>query len=91
MSGHLKKEVLDITIMLELFVKNMSANKRKVSVAIKVCKFENPHRNYINRNSSPLSNSQAAIKAPGNYQINSKLVWNFHPYTETIKNTGNSQ
>jgi hypothetical protein len=43
--------------------------------AIKACAVENLDRNYKNRNNYILSDSQAAIKALGKYQITSKLVW----------------
>jgi hypothetical protein len=43
--------------------------------AIKACKVENVDRNYKNRNIYILSESQAAIKAFGKYQITSKLAW----------------
>jgi ribonuclease HI len=46
--------------------------------AIKACTAENPDRDYKNRNIYILSDSQAEIKAPDNYQINSKLVWDCH-------------
>jgi ribonuclease HI len=39
---------------------------------------ENLDRNYRNRNIYILSDSQVAIKALDSYQINSKLVWDFH-------------
>jgi hypothetical protein len=38
----------------------------------------NLDKNYRNRNSYILSDSQAAIKALGKHQITSKLVWNCH-------------
>jgi ribonuclease HI len=44
--------------------------------AIKACPVEN--RNYRNRNSYVLSDSQAPIKALHNYQVNSKLVCDCH-------------
>jgi ribonuclease HI len=46
--------------------------------AIKACTIENLDRNYKNRNIYILSDSQAAIKALGKYQITSKLVWHCH-------------
>jgi ribonuclease HI len=46
--------------------------------AIKACADENMDRNYKNRNIYILSDSQAAIKALGKYQITSKLVWECH-------------
>jgi ribonuclease HI len=46
--------------------------------AIKTCAVENLDRNYKNRNIYILSDSQAAIKALGKYQITSKLVWDCH-------------
>jgi ribonuclease HI len=42
--------------------------------AIKACTVENLGRDYRNRKIYILSDSQAAIKALNNYQINSKLV-----------------
>jgi hypothetical protein len=39
---------------------------------------ENLDRNYTNGNIYILSDSQAAIKALGNHQITSKLVWDCH-------------
>jgi hypothetical protein len=49
-----------------------------VVYAIKTCTVENLDRNYRNRNIYILTDSQAAIKALGNHQINSKLVWDCH-------------
>jgi ribonuclease HI len=46
--------------------------------AIKACADENMDRSYKNRNIYILSESQAAIKALGKYQITSKLVWECH-------------
>jgi ribonuclease HI len=46
--------------------------------AIKACIVENPDRNYRNRNIYILSDSQAALKALGKHQINSKFVWDCH-------------
>jgi hypothetical protein len=46
--------------------------------AIKTCAAENLDRSYRNRNIYVFSNSQAAIKALGNHQINSELVWDCH-------------
>jgi ribonuclease HI len=46
--------------------------------AIKACINENIDRGYKNRNIYILSESQAAIKALGKYQITSKLVWDCH-------------
>jgi hypothetical protein len=46
--------------------------------AIKACAAENIDRNYKNRNIYILSDSQAAIKALGKYQITSKVVWDCH-------------
>jgi hypothetical protein len=43
--------------------------------AIKACAVENLDRNYKNGNIYILSDTQAAIKAPGKYQINSKRIW----------------
>jgi predicted transcriptional regulator len=43
--------------------------------AIKACTVENLHRNYKNRSICILSDSEAAIKEPGKYQITSKLFW----------------
>jgi len=40
---------------------------------------ENTEKGYKGRNIYILSNSQAAIKAFENFQINSKLVWDCHP------------
>jgi ribonuclease HI len=49
---------------------------RRQVYAIKACAVENLDRNY--RNIYILSDSQAAIKALGKYQITSKLVWDCH-------------
>jgi hypothetical protein len=46
--------------------------------AIKACAGENTDRGYKNRNICILFDSQVAIKAFDNYQINSKLVWDCH-------------
>jgi hypothetical protein len=46
--------------------------------AIKACAVENLDRDYKNRNIYILSDSQAAIKALGQHQITSKLVWDCH-------------
>jgi ribonuclease HI len=46
--------------------------------AIKASTVENVNRNYKNRNIYIPSDSQAAIKALGKYQITSKLVWDCH-------------
>jgi ribonuclease HI len=46
--------------------------------AIYACTVENLDRNYRNRNIYILSDSQAAIQALDDYQINSKLVWDDH-------------
>jgi ribonuclease HI len=46
--------------------------------AIKACISQNINRGYKNRNTYILSDSQAAIKALGKYQITSKLVWDCH-------------
>jgi ribonuclease HI len=46
--------------------------------AIKACADESMDRNYKNRNMCILSDSQAAIKVFGKYQITSKLVWKCH-------------
>jgi hypothetical protein len=46
--------------------------------AIKGCAVENLDRNCKNRNIYILSDSQAAIKAHGQHQITSKLVWDCH-------------
>jgi hypothetical protein len=46
--------------------------------AIKACIDENLDKGYRNRNIYILSDSQAAIKALGKYQITSKVVWNCH-------------
>jgi ribonuclease HI len=46
--------------------------------AIKAYAVENLNRDYRNRNIDNLSDSQEAIKAFDNYQINSKLVWDCH-------------
>jgi ribonuclease HI len=43
--------------------------------AIKACIDENLDKGHRNRNIYILSDSQAAIKALGKYQITSKLVW----------------
>jgi ribonuclease HI len=45
---------------------------------IKACIDENLDKGYRNRNIYILSDSQAAIKALGKYQITSKLVWDCH-------------
>jgi ribonuclease HI len=45
---------------------------------MKACAVENLGRGYRNRNIYILSDSQAAIKALHNYQINSELVWDCH-------------
>jgi hypothetical protein len=45
---------------------------------IKACISQNIDRGYVNRNIYILSDSQAAIKALGKYQIASKLVWDCH-------------
>jgi hypothetical protein len=44
--------------------------------AIKACAVENLDRNFRNRNTYILLDSQAAIKALGHHKITSKLVWN---------------
>jgi ribonuclease HI len=46
--------------------------------AIKACTVENLDRNYKNRNTHILSDSQAAIKALGKHQTTSKLDWDCH-------------
>jgi hypothetical protein len=46
--------------------------------AIKSCPAENLDRNYEHRNIYILSDSQAAIKALGKYQITSNLVWDYY-------------
>jgi hypothetical protein len=46
--------------------------------AIKAFAVENIGGSYRIRNNDILSDSQAAIKALENYQINSKLVWDCH-------------
>jgi chromosome condensin MukBEF complex kleisin-like MukF subunit len=46
--------------------------------AIKACAVENLDKDYKNRNICILSESQAAIKALGQHQITSKLVWDCH-------------
>jgi hypothetical protein len=45
--------------------------------ATKPCAVENLDKNYKHRNIYTVSDSQAAIRALENYQINSKLVWDF--------------
>jgi hypothetical protein len=45
---------------------------------IKACAVENLDRDYKNRNICILSDSQAAIRELGKYQITSKLVWDHH-------------
>jgi hypothetical protein len=45
---------------------------------IKAGTVENLDRNYKNRNIYILSDSKAAIKALGKYQITSKLAWDCH-------------
>jgi len=42
---------------------------------INTCVIETIERGYVHRNIYILSNSQAAIKALDNFQINSKLIW----------------
>jgi hypothetical protein len=57
--------------------------------AIKACIMENLDRNYRNRNIDILSDSQAALKALGKHQLNSKLVWDCHQtLTELSKHNG---
>jgi ribonuclease HI len=46
--------------------------------ALKARADDNIDRNYKNRNTYILSNSQAAIKALGKHQITSKLIWDCH-------------
>jgi ribonuclease HI len=46
--------------------------------ALKACIDENLDRGYKNKNIYILSNSQAAIKELGKYQIISKLLWDCH-------------
>jgi hypothetical protein len=46
--------------------------------AIKACIRENIEKDYKGRNIYILSDSQAAIKALNNFQINFKLVWDCH-------------
>jgi ribonuclease HI len=46
--------------------------------AIKACIMENIEKGYRGRNIYILSDSQTAIKALNNFQINSKLVWDCH-------------
>jgi ribonuclease HI len=46
--------------------------------AIKACIMENIEKGYKGRTIYILSDSQAAIKALNNFQINSKLVWDCH-------------
>jgi hypothetical protein len=46
--------------------------------AIKACTMENIEKGYKGRKIYILSDSQAAIKALNNFQINSKLVWDYH-------------
>jgi hypothetical protein len=46
--------------------------------AIKACAVDNLDRNYKNRNTYILSESQAAIKALDKHQTTSKLVWDCH-------------
>jgi hypothetical protein len=43
--------------------------------AIKACVMENIEKGYKGRNIDILSDSQAAIKALNNFQMNYKLVW----------------
>jgi ribonuclease HI len=45
---------------------------------IKACIMENIEKGYKGRNIYILSDSQAAIQALNNFQINSKLVWDCH-------------
>jgi ribonuclease HI len=46
--------------------------------AIKACIMENIEKDYKGRNVYIFSDSQAAVKALNNFQINSKLDWNCH-------------
>jgi hypothetical protein len=46
--------------------------------ATKACINQNIDRCYKNKNIYIISDSQAAIKALGKYQITSKLVWDCH-------------
>jgi hypothetical protein len=55
--------------------------------AIKACISQNIDRGYKNRNMYILSDSQAAIKALGKYQITSKLVWEWPPIPYTTGQT----
>jgi predicted transcriptional regulator len=43
--------------------------------AVKACIMENIEKGHTGRNIYILSDSQAAIKALGSFQINSRLVW----------------
>jgi ribonuclease HI len=52
--------------------------------AIKACIMENTEKGYKGMNIYLLSDSQAAIKAPNNFQINSKLVWDCHQSLVTL-------
>jgi ribonuclease HI len=52
--------------------------------AIKASIKENIEKDYKGRNIYILSGSQAAIKALNNFQINSKLVWDFHQSLMTL-------
>jgi hypothetical protein len=53
---------------------------------IKACVVEKPDRNYRNRNTHILSDSQAANKALRNYRITSKLVWDCHQCLMLLSN-----
>jgi len=46
--------------------------------AIKACVMENIEKGCVDRSICILSDSQAAIKAIDNFQMNSKLVWECH-------------
>jgi ribonuclease HI len=46
--------------------------------AFKACIMENIQKGYTGRNIYILSDSQAAIKTPDSFQINSKVVWDCH-------------
>jgi hypothetical protein len=57
---------------------NTQQYSRAEVCVIKTCAVENLDRDYKNRNTYILSDSQAAIKVLGKYQITSKLVWDWH-------------
>jgi hypothetical protein len=58
--------------------RKLSFSLGQYTTIFKACAVENLDRNYRNRNIYILSDSQAAIKAPGRHEITSKLVWDCH-------------